>query len=273
MDYIIMAFSRFFYKHNDAGAGTFYVKGMGIHEKMSPGIIRHGGPGYPYLFTVFHDRAWINVDTAPENAEKGFFLWPMETYHVYGNENESWDHSWLYVRGESIAPMLARNHFPANQLLFFNMENIFVNYLKLIYAEVKKQPRQDSYMLEGIVMLLFHELARAWRHGRKLIPDNILAAEEYIQKNFHRNLALGDIARISGLSIPRFTVIFKQYYGEPPVQYLIRTRIERAAKLLQYKNLRIKQVALETGFADQLYFSRKFREYFSCSPREFRNNQ
>lgn len=58
-------------------------------------------------------------------------------------------------------------------------------------------------------------------------------------------------------------------YGAPPIQYLIRTRLERAAQLLQYKHLQIKQIAQETGFPDQLYFSRKFNSHFNCSPRTF----
>ncbi|MCX6985675.1 MAG: AraC family transcriptional regulator [Lentisphaerae bacterium] len=266
-----MAISRFYYNRNISRTDNFCIQSLGIHETMAPGIVHHGGKGYPFLFMFFHNRAWLNPDKPDaQDADLGLIIWEPKTIHDYGNPMQTWDHSWMIAHGEAIARTAATHQLPLNKLLFFNAENLFEKYLKMIYGELKKQHKQNSYMLEGIVTLWMYELAHEYKYGKVQIPENILEAKEYMQRNFNKPLTLPEIARVASLSVPRFMVMFKQFYGEPPIHFLIRTRLERAAQLLEYKYLMIKQIAIETGFPDQLYFSRQFNIHFGKSPKQFR---
>ncbi len=56
-----------------------------------------------------------------------------------------------------------------------------------------------------------------------------------------------------------------------PHQYVIRRRIERAKQLLKQSDLRIVDIALACGFANQSHFSRHFRRIVGISPKEFRH--
>lgn len=269
-----MAIAKFYANGAVPPTESFCILNLGIHETMAPGIVRHGGQGFPYLFMFFHDQAWIHRhQQKEEEATFGLIIWKPEALHDYGNPDRAWDHSWMVARGDAIAHAAAKHQLPLNRLLFFKAEKLVVHYLKLIYNELRKQRCQDDCMLEGLVTLWLYELARAYRHGQAQIPDRLLAAEAFIRKNFNQPLTLPAIARVAALSVPRFMVVFKQFYGEPPVHFLIRTRLQRAAQLLEYNQLSIKEIAQEVGFADQLYFSRQFKAAYGQSPRQFRQER
>jgi len=58
--------------------------------------------------------------------------------------------------------------------------------------------------------------------------------------------------------------------GVTPHQYLVRSRLKRAAKLLAQEEIPVTDVALDVGFADLSNFVRTFRRAAGVSPRGFR---
>ena len=61
-----------------------------------------------------------------------------------------------------------------------------------------------------------------------------------------------------------------------PIQFLTNIRISHAMNLLKTRylnNMKINEIALESGFTDQLYFSRVFHKVVGCSPREYSEQQ
>ncbi|MGH8023900.1 MAG: helix-turn-helix domain-containing protein, partial [Limisphaerales bacterium] len=59
--------------------------------------------------------------------------------------------------------------------------------------------------------------------------------------------------------------------GLSPHQYLLELRLVRARSLLAETDLSIKEIALKTGFEDELYFSRLFRQKLNVTPTQWRN--
>ena len=49
-------------------------------------------------------------------------------------------------------------------------------------------------------------------------------------------------------------------------------RLERAQELLANTATRIAEVAYASGFADEAYFTRRFRQWFGMSPRAYRDS-
>ena len=76
-------------------------------------------------------------------------------------------------------------------------------------------------------------------------------------------------ADFCNLSLGRFSHIFKEGMGVSPHEYLTRIRIEKAEQLLTNTDLSIAEVAEQTGFSGQNYFSRAFKRYTGKTPREF----
>jgi AraC-like DNA-binding protein len=103
-----------------------------------------------------------------------------------------------------------------------------------------------------------------------LTPRALQRVRDYIEAHLVENIELQALADIAGLSRFHFARMFKQSVGTPPHCYLMQRRLERAQKLLAESNLSITQIALESGFAEQSHFSRRFRLSFGITPRAFR---
>ena len=79
-----------------------------------------------------------------------------------------------------------------------------------------------------------------------------------------------DLAASLGMSRSNFRRYFKTYYRLPPGEYLQSCRIGRARRELVESSQSITEIARRCGFADPLYFSRRFRLECGVSPGEYR---
>jgi AraC-like DNA-binding protein len=86
----------------------------------------------------------------------------------------------------------------------------------------------------------------------------------------HEPIDLEDAARDSGLSAFHFLRVFSAALGVTPHQYLIRSRLRRAARLLADATRPIGEIAFDVGFGDLSNFVRTFRRAAGVSPRAFR---
>ncbi|NRA36906.1 MAG: helix-turn-helix domain-containing protein [Planctomycetes bacterium] len=67
-----------------------------------------------------------------------------------------------------------------------------------------------------------------------------------------------------------FTRIFKRSFGEAPRSWIVQQRMQRAANILLEENGSILSIAEGIGYTDQFLFSRQFKQFIGCSPRDWR---
>jgi AraC family transcriptional regulator len=91
-----------------------------------------------------------------------------------------------------------------------------------------------------------------------------------IDENAHEALDLDDAARGAGLSPFHFLRLFSAVLGVTPHQYLVRSRLRRAARLLADEERPISAIAFDVGFGDLSNFVRTFHRAAGVSPRRFR---
>lgn len=96
-------------------------------------------------------------------------------------------------------------------------------------------------------------------------------AAMWIDANAAGPLDLDVTARQAGLSPFHFLRIFAKAIGATPHQYLVRSRLRHAARLLAEGSDSITEVALDVGFTDLSNFVRTFHRAAGVSPRRFRN--
>src|SRR3979490_3079511 len=83
-------------------------------------------------------------------------------------------------------------------------------------------------------------------------------ARDHIDGHYVTALELDQLARVAGVSKFHFARSFKATYGETPIRYLTRRRVERAQDLLRAANLTVTEVCLLVGFARLGPFSARF---------------
>jgi AraC-like DNA-binding protein len=86
------------------------------------------------------------------------------------------------------------------------------------------------------------------------------------------NWTVAEMAAVCGLSRTVFAQRFHGLVGRPPLQYLTRLRMERAAERLS-QGARVKVVAGEAGYATGYAFSEAFKRHFGCLPSRYRSGR
>jgi len=128
------------------------------------------------------------------------------------------------------------------------------------------------------VGVLFADRFVAILSGRQREPTDVRAYDRrraveaalWIDANAHEPIDLESIAGKFGLSSFHFLRLFAKVLGVTPHQYLIRSRLRRAARLLAEDGRSITEIALDVGFADLSNFVRTFHRTAGVSPRSFR---
>lgn len=101
----------------------------------------------------------------------------------------------------------------------------------------------------------------------------IQKAKAYIHHNYQDNLTLNDVAAHVFLSGNYFSTLFKQKTGTTFRNYLRSFRIEKAKELLTTTNLRIYEVAQQTGYNEHSHFVRAFKSLTGQSPGDYREGR
>jgi AraC-like DNA-binding protein len=113
---------------------------------------------------------------------------------------------------------------------------------------------------------------RTPKHGAAVARDRRRAVETalWIDAHSHRQIELEDAADEAGLSPFHFLRLFSNVLGVTPHQYLVRSRLRHAARLLADDDRAITDVALDVGFGDLSNFVRTFHRTAGVSPLRFR---
>lgn len=103
-------------------------------------------------------------------------------------------------------------------------------------------------------------------------PDRRRAVESalWIDANAHRQIDLGHIAKQAGVSAFHFLRLFSNVLGVTPHQYLVRSRLRHAARLLSDDARSVTSIAFDVGFGDLSNFVRTFHRAAGISPGRFR---
>ena len=94
----------------------------------------------------------------------------------------------------------------------------------------------------------------------------------YIDENLDKDLSLEVLANVADVSTFYLSKLFKEEKSENIINFVTNKRLDRARQLLSETKYSIKEITAFTGYNDQNYFSRLFKNKFGLSPSEFRNN-
>lgn len=142
----------------------------------------------------------------------------------------------------------------------------------------KNYPSQRINCVNDIneILIIFDKIANEFSRLNEsgVFPEKISeikAAVEFMEKNYHRELNLSDIAAAVAISPGYLAKLFKEYRNQTVMDYLERTRIEQALKLLKETQYSIKEIAGRVGYKDPNYFSKVFKKVTKFSPTEIRS--
>ncbi|WP_235338446.1 helix-turn-helix transcriptional regulator [Paenibacillus wulumuqiensis] len=95
--------------------------------------------------------------------------------------------------------------------------------------------------------------------------------KDFIEMNFSQKITVEDIAHFIGLNRSYLCSLFTKTTKGSIQDYLIRYRMEMAAKMLVNTDLTIGNIARSVGYADPLLFSKIFKRIKGMSPKAYRS--
>lgn len=111
------------------------------------------------------------------------------------------------------------------------------------------------------------------RTGSAGLTDRQFAAvRELMDARLPDPLPLEALAVAAGLSVSQFARAFKARTGQPPHRYLLRLRVEQAARLLRTSTLSIADIAAGCGFSHQEHLTRVLRAHLGTTPAALRRD-
>jgi len=231
-----------------------------VHDRHTVSFVRRGSFGYHHRGRAFELVAGSFLIGYPGDE----FMCTHD--HAHGDECLS-----LHVDPE-IAESLARRDTwlvggvpPLSELMVLGE-------LAQAAAEGETDVALDEAAL--LVVARFTELVsgRNCRPPRAHAPDRRRAVESalWIAANAQERVDLQSAAQQVNLSAFHFLRLFTRVLGVTPHQYLVRSRLRRAARLLADQERLISDIAYEVGFGDLSNFVRTFRRAAGVSPSAFR---
>lgn len=90
----------------------------------------------------------------------------------------------------------------------------------------------------------------------------------WLRENYSSEIAIADMAREAGMSVPSYHVHFKGLTGSSPMQYVKAMRLHEARLMIARQSRTIAEVAGSVGYASPAQFSRDFKRHFGRTASE-----
>jgi AraC family transcriptional regulator of arabinose operon len=259
------------------GAGKTVLKGSPAKD-----IYRTGGmDGWILNMTVEGKGVVRNQRDSFSVFPGDLVFWQPRVIHWYGNEAEqrSWTHLWAYFFpregwmellrwperiGKGIGTISVRDPEAAKAV-----ERAFSELIETINSVHPRRLELSMSLLEAFLWRCDPHNPESM--GRR-VDFRVQRAQEYLSRNYHRPIAVEDLARLANLSVSRFAHLFREETGMAPARFLEERRIRAARDRLVLTSESVSDIAFAIGYGDPSYFSRIFKRISGKTPQSFRKD-
>jgi AraC-like DNA-binding protein len=135
--------------------------------------------------------------------------------------------------------------------------------LAQLVADSGRQPRSVRFLRTFLPRDVDEEAPR---------DASVKAAVAHVEQHYAEKLCQIDVARTCGMNSCQFSRAFKFVYGMTYRDYLIRSRVSRACRLLRRRALS-RRCGDGVGFEDPSHFARAFRRLLGVSPSAYQRKK
>lgn len=225
--------------------------------------------------TLMADDSKGVTQTYSIKSMQGFVIFPNQITTYVADKQLPWEYVWLEFDGLRVKSLLDTIGLSLDKPVYHARNKSLREDMANEMLYISRHKDESPFHLIGHLYLFLDYLLRSaadeqLEHGSKLREFYIHEALTYIEHNFQNEITIEDIAGVCGLNRTYFGKIFKEALGKTPQEFLLNYRMLKAAELLKLTSLSIGDVGLAVGYANQMHFSRAFKNNYGISPREWR---
>lgn len=245
-------------------------------EKSGFVINRPGG--HPeYTFLHFLNSVDIVIDGVKQAAPAGsVIIFRPHTTQFFVSEINLL-HNWFHFTAESEDELL-RYGIEVDKLYNVNDGDFITKSVRTLENEFFSPKTLNEEFIDLKVKELFLGIARSIAGESAARIEKSLAKRfddlrEEVFSNLDMHWTVELMAEKVGLSKSRFYTVYKDIFGNTPIDDLIQARVERAKNLLTYGRKTTEEIAEELGYLNTTHFIRQFKSCTGVSPQRYRGKR
>lgn len=102
------------------------------------------------------------------------------------------------------------------------------------------------------------------------VPSYLKKVRRHLDEHYALTFVLDDVVEQYGVSKYKFCHDFKDFYGQPPLQYLNEQRILHAKDLLLSTDVPVHEIGSMVGIDNTNHFIKLFKRYTGATPLQYR---
>lgn len=226
-------------------------------------------------------EGWYSINGERHFVKEGdFFIIEANQPHAYAaSEKNPWSIYWIHFTGTKSEFFYSIFNKTLNIDVGSPSARIMdrIALFDEIYHVLEMGYSEDN--LEYVALCFWHFIASLKFTSQYQMINQIKRGDviqqciSYMKENMDKKLTLEDFAHEVNYSPSYFGQLFLKRTGYSPLNYFNQLKIQKACQLLDFSNMKIKEIAYHLGFYDQYHFSKTFVKVMSESPSVYRKKK
>jgi len=207
---------------------------------------------------------------------------PFTVHRIQTGKSRPHNNYWLHF---DVYPLYRNEDFLHAMLAGENEHRIhlgLLNQMAEIYGKIEEEietgrPGNAAFIHSLLTQIVITVL----RKNAGIIPATMKYAKsdpemsvvnqclEYIKNNVGESIRVRDLAGLAHVSDSYLFKAFSRVMKIPPNKYIQLYKVKSAEQLMKTSSRSIKEISGMLGFSSPFYFSRIFKQYYGCSPRDY----
>ncbi|MCL2287208.1 MAG: AraC family transcriptional regulator [Firmicutes bacterium] len=276
---------KFFHVHSSERLNGLDLVQLGYHQTPPSYEIMPIVRDHFIIHFIVQGSGQIHIRGRDEvfSAKAGdcFIIRPYEITSYVSDTKTPWEYYWLGFAGFDAGQIISKTGFSDGSVVIqTKYTDKIMETFDLIdddYFVDCTDENINTMLHQSIMYRLLHYLLKDNENSKqpsKLASynkrDHVRHVISMIEMSYSNHLLVEELANMLSVNRNYLSKIFKEEIGISIKQFLLQYRMNVAAAKIRRSEQSIKEIALEVGFEDPLYFSRYFKKQFGCSPSKYR---
>ena len=178
---------------------------------------------------------------------------------------------WLHFGGTAVEKLLCELELNDKKIITINNDINFKEYFKKVIDELQNKPIGYLQAANDYARLALISLSREIKTSLKKPSDLVIDSLcKKMNMDFYKDFSNAEYAEECNMSVSHFLSKFRKATGTSPQNYILNLRITNAQNLLSTTDYKIIEISKLVGFADSMYFCKRFKKKTGLSPSDYR---